>query len=38
MATSADLVMNADTETAVNVVHVKEPARVDQQQVEVVDR
>ena len=33
---SADLVMNADTEAAIDVVCVKEPPCVDQQQVKVV--
>ena len=32
----ADLIMNADTEAAIDVVCVEEPPSVDQQQVEVV--
>ena len=36
MQICADLIMNADTEASVNIVCVKEPASIDQQQVEII--
>ena len=38
MTTPTYLVMNADAESSVDVKHIKQPSRVDQQQMKVVHR